>query len=29
MEKVFVGGELIYDQGRFLKTEEIERLLND
>ncbi|MCO6041122.1 amidohydrolase [Thermococcus alcaliphilus] len=29
VEKVFVGGELIYDQGRFLKTEEIERLLND
>lgn len=29
VEKVFVGGELIYDQGRFPKTEEIERLLSD
>ncbi|ALV62556.1 S-adenosylhomocysteine deaminase / Methylthioadenosine deaminase [Thermococcus sp. 2319x1] len=27
VEKVFVGGELIYDQGRFLKTNEIEELL--
>lgn len=29
VEKVFVGGELIYDRGKFLKTEEIEKLLND
>ena len=29
VEKVFVGGELIYDSGRFLKTDEIEKLLND
>ncbi|MCD6189092.1 MAG: amidohydrolase [Thermococcus sp.] len=29
VEKVFVGGELIYDSGRFLKTNEIEKLLND
>ncbi|NJE26838.1 amidohydrolase [Thermococcus sp. MV5] len=29
VEKVFVNGELIYDNGMFLKTDEIEKILNE